>query len=195
MPGIAPSCVRGTYPQGEIKNNLLDSCQLRRYLSQKLPDYMVPSAFVFLDDLPRTPNGKVNRRALRAPPNTVELQPAVAHVMPQTDAERQIAQVWQEQLKVEKVGIHDNFFDLGGNSLLMIQIHKGLQERFGQKFSIVEMFKLPTIHLLAKYITEQTQEPPAPISVSNKEQTKSRRERKAAKQERTQRRREHRGKK
>ena len=185
----------GAYPQGEIKNSLLDSYQLRRYLSQKLPDYMVPSAFVFLDDLPRTPNGKVNRRALPAPPNTVELQPAVAHVMPQTDAERQIAQVWQEQLKVEKVGIHDNFFDLGGNSLLMIQIHKGLQERFGQKFSIVEMFKLPTIHLLAKYITEQTQEPPAPISVSNKEQTKSRRERKAAKQERTQRRREHREKK
>ena len=126
---------------------------LRRFLKQKLPDYMVPSAFVILKALPLTPNGKVDRRALPAPQGE-RPQMEAAYEMPQTDAELLIAAIWQEILHVEQVGIHDNFFDLGGHSLLMVQIHGKLQNIFPQELSMVGMFKYPTIHSLAKRLSQ-----------------------------------------
>jgi acyl-CoA synthetase (AMP-forming)/AMP-acid ligase II/acyl carrier protein len=132
--------------------------ELRRFLKEKLPDYMVPAAFVILDALPLTPNGKVDRRALPAPEGH-RPQLGADDVMPQTDAERRIAAVWQEMLQVEKVGIHDNFFDLGGHSLLLIQIQSQLQNLFGQELSIAEMFQHPTIHALTKYLSQEQSEP------------------------------------
>jgi len=129
---------------------------LRRYLSQKLPDYMVPSHFLFLQTFPRTPNGKVDRKALAAiEPVSGERDHNNTLVLPQTAVEQQIAEIWKAQLKVKKVGIHENFFDLGGYSLLMVQIHQQLQAHFGKKISIVELFRQPTIHLLANYLTDK----------------------------------------
>ncbi len=130
--------------------------ELRYFLKQKLPQYMMPSAFVSLDSFPLTPNGKIDRRAL--PNYGVQPQIAATNGIPQTKAEQLIAAVWQELLQLEKVGIYDNFFDLGGHSLLMVQVHCRLKEIFHQDISIIDLFKYPTISDLAKYLTRQKNE-------------------------------------
>jgi len=130
--------------------------ELSGFLKEKLPKYMIPSAFVMLDALPLTPNGKVDRRALPAPEG---LRPelAAAYLAPQSEVERSIAKVWQTVLRLEKVGIHDNFFDLGGHSLLMVQVHSKLRAMFDQEISVVELFEYPTIHSLAKHLSHKQQ--------------------------------------
>ncbi|HEY9629839.1 MAG TPA: amino acid adenylation domain-containing protein [Coleofasciculaceae cyanobacterium] len=125
--------------------------QLRHFLQQKLPSHMVPSAYIVLDALPLTSNGKVNRLALPAP----DLLPQVrqAYVIPQTDSEQLIAGVWQEILQLKTVGIYDNFFELGGNSLLMVRTQAKLQALLHQDIPIVDLFKSPTIHSLTNYLS------------------------------------------
>jgi amino acid adenylation domain-containing protein len=125
--------------------------QLRHFLQQKLPDYMVPSTYVFLDALPLTPNGKVNRLVL---PEPLPLINREADVMPQTETEHLIASVWQEILQLEKVGIYDNFFESGGNSLLMVRTQSKLQNLLHQDIPIVDLFKFPTIQSLAQYLSK-----------------------------------------
>ncbi|MBW4597353.1 MAG: amino acid adenylation domain-containing protein [Brasilonema angustatum HA4187-MV1] len=124
--------------------------ELRQFLSNKLPGYMVPTAFVMLESLPLTPNGKVDRRALPNPDLHQELSD---YVMPNTEAEKIIAGIWQKALAVEKVGIYNNFFELGGHSLLLVKINQRLQEEFGFELSIVDMFNYPTIHSLSQYLS------------------------------------------
>jgi amino acid adenylation domain-containing protein len=128
--------------------------ELRSFLRKKLPDYMSPSAFVFLDVFPLTPSGKVDRQAL-SPPDSGRPSLEAEYVAPQTDAERMIANTWQEVLRLEKVGMHDNFFDLGGHSLLMVQVHSKLRQAFEKKISMVEMFQYPTIASLAKHLNHE----------------------------------------
>jgi amino acid adenylation domain-containing protein len=126
--------------------------ELRRFLGEKLPDYMVPSAFVMLEALPLTPNGKVDRRAL---PTVDGGRPdlEVAYTAPQAGLERRIAEVWQEVLQVEKVGAHDNVFELGGHSLLMARIQKQmLAKGLASELTIVELFQYPTVRSLAEYL-------------------------------------------
>ncbi|MEG4228700.1 amino acid adenylation domain-containing protein [Microcoleus sp. N9_B2] len=130
---------------------------LRNFLKQKLPDYMVPSSFVFLNHLPLTPNGKIDRKALPAP-DVINPQLETNYVAPQTDIEQAIATVWQQVLHLEKVGVDDNFFDLGGHSLLMAQAHSQLREAVDREVSMLEMFKYPTISSLAKYLSESPEE-------------------------------------
>ncbi|NET89190.1 MAG: amino acid adenylation domain-containing protein, partial [Kamptonema sp. SIO1D9] len=129
--------------------------ELRNFLKEKLPEYMLPSAFVMLEAMPLTPNGKVDRRALPAPEGRPELEEA--YVKPQTEAEQIIAAVWQEILQLEKVGINDNFFSLGGHSLLLVKIQAKLNEIFEQKLSVIDIFKYPTIETLAEYISQKHQ--------------------------------------
>jgi amino acid adenylation domain-containing protein len=126
--------------------------ELRRFLKEKLPDYMLPSAFVMLDALPLSPNGKVNRQTL-PPPEGVRPELEAAYVMPQTELEQTIATVWQEILDLEKVGIHDNFFELGGHSLLAIKVNNRLREILKTDLSILEMFKYPTISSLGERLS------------------------------------------
>ncbi|MBE9228590.1 amino acid adenylation domain-containing protein [Phormidium sp. LEGE 05292] len=133
---------------------------LRSYLKERLPDYMLPAAFVVLDKMPLTPNGKVDRRVLRAPEmSRPELSTSL--VMPQSDVEQLIASVWQELLQLEGVGIHDNFFDLGGNSLLLNQSANKLAEIFEVKLSIVELFQYPTIYTLAQRLSQTVRKSPS----------------------------------
>ncbi|WP_292779568.1 non-ribosomal peptide synthetase [Nostoc sp. NMS9] len=127
--------------------------ELRQFLSDQLPGYMVPTAFVILEFLPLTPNGKVNRRALPAPDLQQELSD---YVMPNTEVERIIAGVWQKALAIEKVGIYNNFFELGGNSLLLVKINQQLQEELGLELSIVDMFNYPTIYNLSQYLNTKS---------------------------------------
>jgi malonyl CoA-acyl carrier protein transacylase len=139
--------------QGQIVSKLEPA--LRRYLKEHLPDYMVPTAFVILDEMPLTPNGKVNRRALPLPEKT---RPALSSklALPQSGTEQMIAKVWKEVLQLEVVGIHDNFFELGGNSLHLTQVHNQLTDSLESELSVVRLFQYPTIHTLAQHITQPT---------------------------------------
>ncbi|MEH2382490.1 MAG: amino acid adenylation domain-containing protein [Nostoc sp.] len=130
--------------------------ELRTYLKQLLPEYMVPGVFIFLDTLPLLPNGKVDRRALPVPEG---LRPTLTttYEVPQSKMEQQIAKFWQEVLHLDKVGIHDNFFDLGGHSLLMIQVNHKLRAILQRDISVVTMFQNPTIYSLAQYLSQQRQ--------------------------------------
>ena len=113
---------------------------------------MVPSSFVFLNTLPLTPNGKVDRRALPAPFGFDSNLSATS--APQTELEQAIATVWQQVLHVEKVGMHDNFFDLGGHSLLMVRVQSQLEEVLNKTVSMIELFKYPTIRSLSNYLSQ-----------------------------------------
>ncbi|MBW4635491.1 MAG: amino acid adenylation domain-containing protein [Iphinoe sp. HA4291-MV1] len=135
--------------------------ELRRFLAQKLPDYMIPSVFVPLETMPLTPNGKVDWRSLRAPDRTrPELdKPFVA---PRTSIEKTLADIWALVLEIEQVGIYDNFFEIGGDSIRSIQVRAKAQER-GLNFSLPQIFQHQTIHNLAQEITTaepSTQETP-----------------------------------
>ncbi|MCG8346827.1 MAG: amino acid adenylation domain-containing protein [Chloroflexales bacterium] len=134
----------------------LSGSELRLALNQRLPDYMIPSHFVTLEALPLTPNGKVNRRALPAPTQSRGAM-RKAFVRPRTELEQAVASIWQEVLRVDQVGLHDNFFDLGGHSLLMVKVHNQLQEMAQRDIPLVEMFRYPTVQALATYLGHNEQ--------------------------------------
>jgi amino acid adenylation domain-containing protein/thioester reductase-like protein len=124
---------------------------LRHFLLNKFPEYMVPSAFVLLKSLPLTPNGKVNRRALPAPEHTRPELEAV-YVAPRTPVEKQLAEICAKLLGLEKVGIHDNFFDLGGHSLLITQLLAQVRDTFKVDLSLRTLFEVPTVANIAEKI-------------------------------------------
>jgi len=124
---------------------------LRNFLRGKVPAYMVPSLFVQLEGLPLSPNGKIDRIALRSPDDTrPELKEA--YVEPRTQVEELLAQIWVEVLQIEEVGIHDNFFELGGHSLLAIQIISRVREAFDKDVPLSALFDTPTVAGLAATI-------------------------------------------
>ena len=133
---------------------------LRNYLRELLPDYMIPSSFVLLRSLPLLPNGKVNRRALS---EMEALKPEVAagYVPPRDEIERTLAGIWRDVLKVETVGVTDNFFDLGGHSLLMFQMHAMLRKEFARDLSTIDLFKYPTIAALAQHLSSEQVDAPS----------------------------------
>ncbi|NEO16390.1 MULTISPECIES: non-ribosomal peptide synthetase [unclassified Moorena] len=124
--------------------------KLRDFLKQKLPDYMVPSAFVMLDSLPLTPNGKIDRRALPAPEGTSGSN--ANFIAPRDTLELQLAQIWSEVLEVSPVGVRDNFFDIGGHSLLAIALIARVQRQFDKNLSLATLLQNPTIEQLATSI-------------------------------------------
>jgi amino acid adenylation domain-containing protein len=125
--------------------------ELHSFLKEKLPEYMLPSAFVMIDRLPLTRNGKLNRHALPAP-DASRPSLAASYLAPATELERRIAEIWQEVLGVGRIGMRDNFFELGGHSLLLVQMHARLNATLRQEVSIVELFKYPTIASLAAFL-------------------------------------------
>jgi amino acid adenylation domain-containing protein len=130
---------------------------LRSFLKEKLPDYLVPSAFVFLDSLPLTPHGKVDRKALPAPEQSrPELDETFS--APRTAVEGPLAGIWAEVLKIDKVGIHDNFFDLGGHSLLATQVVSRIRRSLRVEVPLRTMFEAPTIAGLAIAILKKQAE-------------------------------------
>jgi len=122
--------------------------ELKEHLRGKLPEYMVPSAFVVLDELPLSANGKLDRRGLPVPERGGD--GGRGYEEPVGEVERAVAGVWGEVLKVERVGLDDNFFDLGGHSLLLVRVHERLRQLFpGEDLSVVELFEHPTVRSLA----------------------------------------------
>ncbi|HEY2114487.1 MAG TPA: amino acid adenylation domain-containing protein [Candidatus Angelobacter sp.] len=141
---------------------------LREYLKGKLPDHMSPAYYVFLDRLPLTENGKVNRKALPNPQ-----QPAAAvYVAPRTAIQQLIAKIWQEALAVERVGLDDNFFDLGGHSLLVARVRFTLREKLGRDVALVDFFTYPTVRTLAQRLEEAEEK--NPVSLSDSQQRAAR---------------------
>ncbi|MBW4434412.1 MAG: amino acid adenylation domain-containing protein [Pelatocladus maniniholoensis HA4357-MV3] len=127
--------------------------ELRRFLQNKLLDYMLPTAFMILEALPLTSNGKVDRRALPTP-DVLRPELEVAYLVPQTKLEKTIASVWQKALNLEKIGIHDNFFEIGGHSLLLVTVHSQLQKILKVELSTLDLFRYPTIYDLAEYVSQ-----------------------------------------
>ena len=110
-------------------NNSISTSSLRQFIKERLPEYMVPSAFVKLDKLPLTPNGKVDRKALPAPDQTRPELEGTNYVAPRTPIEYQLVEIWKQLLGLETVGIYDNFFELGGHSLLATQLVSRLKQQ------------------------------------------------------------------
>jgi hypothetical protein len=126
---------------------------LRAFLKGRLPDYMIPASFVMLETLPLSPNGKVDRAALPAPPE-MRSEGDDPLVEPRTAIERFIAQTWQEALQVNRVGVHDNFFDLGGYSLLLMGVIEKIEDKLGVRL-VPDAFVLETLGQLAASCEEQ----------------------------------------
>ncbi|MBW4569114.1 MAG: amino acid adenylation domain-containing protein [Tolypothrix carrinoi HA7290-LM1] len=151
------------------KEQTLTISELRSFLESKLPNYMMPAAFVTLEALPLTPNGKVDRKALPAP-DTVRPELEVVYQPPQTEVEKTIADIWQKLLQVEEVGIHDNFFELGGHSLFLVQVHGKLREILKKDLSVLDLFRYPTINSLANYLNHlKNKQPSSDIMVNVRE--------------------------
>jgi amino acid adenylation domain-containing protein len=124
--------------------------ELREYLRQELPDPLLPAACVVLEALPHGPTGKIDRRAL---PDPEALEPSRSgYAAPRTALERAIAEIWQEVLQLDRVGLQDNFFDLGGHSLRLVEVHSRLTSRVGGELPLVELFRHPTVSALARYL-------------------------------------------
>jgi len=129
---------------------LTDVDALRTALSGSLPDYMIPSAFVTLTAFPQTPNGKTDRNAFPRPDAAVRAPRAFAP--PSSPSAQVIAELWRMLLSVDAIGADDNFFDLGGHSLLAIEVHRRLKAELAPTLSLTDLFRFPTVRLLAAHI-------------------------------------------
>ena len=157
----------------------LKPAELRQGLRQILPDYMMPSIFVGIDVFPLTPNGKIDRRALPKPDQT-NVGGDDAYVAPQNNLQRQIVSIWKEILNVDQVGIHDNFFDLGGHSILVGRLHShlitDLEDITDNDISVVDLFTYPTINSLIQYLGQADSDKPSLLQASS-DRIKKQRER------------------
>lgn len=139
------------YVVAESGAGLLSANDLRARLAEVLPDFMLPAHIVFLDALPLTPNNKVDRKAL---PRPGDAAPRTVAAAPRDGLEARIAAIWREVLGRAEVGMDDNFFDLGGHSLLTVQVHRRLQAVVGPRLALTDLFRFPTIRTLAGYLSQ-----------------------------------------
>jgi len=136
-----------------LPSGAFDTGDLRRFLRDSLPGYMIPAFYRAVDRFPQTPNGKVDRQRLLA----VEVDTARPIMVPTTDLERRLVSVWEEMLDVRPVGVSDNFFDLGGHSLLAMRLCVRLADETGRKLHVATLFQAPTITELAQRLQEEDQ--------------------------------------
>jgi acyl-coenzyme A synthetase/AMP-(fatty) acid ligase/acyl carrier protein len=132
----------------------IDGSLLRQELSTRLPDFMIPSRFMEIDKIPLTPNNKVDHKALPDPELT-PLQLESGYLAPATEMEKLIADTWQEVLNLDKIGINNNFFNLGGNSLSLVKVIVKLRRVLKREIPTIMMLQYPTVHLLAQHLMEE----------------------------------------
>jgi acyl carrier protein len=158
-PGVSQSAVIATADRKLIayiatRNvETLDLVALRAFLQTQLPQYMLPAQIVPIAEMPFTPSGKIDRRALPEPDAT---QSGGALAAPRTAVEERLAAMWASILKLESVGIHDNFFNLGGNSLLAFQLISRVRDEFNVELPLARVFETPTVAELSGWINEAT---------------------------------------
>jgi acyl carrier protein len=133
----------------------------RAELQERLPGYMVPMRWVGLEELPLTPNGKIDRRRLPAP-DLDSARLTLNIKAPRNELETKLTDIWCRVLEINQVGVDSNFFDLGGHSLLMLQVQRKIEEELGYQLSVLELFKHPTLSSLAEYLAGKSsaQRPP-----------------------------------
>jgi amino acid adenylation domain-containing protein len=136
-----------------LNDSQLSTVQLRQFLKEKLPEYMIPGAFVFLDTLPVTPNGKVDRRSLPTP-DINNLAVDTSFVPPLDIVEQQLAEIWAEVLNIYPVGVKNNFFEIGGHSLLAVQLMAKVEQQFGKNLPLATLFQYSTIEQLATILRQ-----------------------------------------
>ena len=136
------------YVTGELIDDL--SQQLKQHLKTHLPDYMIPSQIIRLDEFPLTPNGKIDRQALPHPNHESQS----LYEAPRNNIEQQLTEIWSLIVECEKISIHDNFFDLGGHSILAIKLLNEIQKNFNQELSLTSLFQNPTIAQLAQQLSQ-----------------------------------------
>jgi amino acid adenylation domain-containing protein len=129
----------------------LETNRIKEYLSNRLPDYMIPAYFMPLEEIPLTPNGKLDRKKLPEP----EISTQQHYVEPQNDSEKEISKIWSSVLEIDKPGAETNFFELGGNSIDIIKINSRIKEKMGIEIPVVQMFRYPTVRSLAEYINRE----------------------------------------
>ncbi|WP_434756631.1 amino acid adenylation domain-containing protein [Paenibacillus amylolyticus] len=122
--------------------------ELKAYLASMLPHYMVPGMFFFMDVFPLTSNGKINRGALPKP--SLILENEISYMNPSTAAQKKLLAIWKNKLNLEKVGITNNFFEVGGDSLMLLEIHREIKKQFNMDFPVIELFRFPTIESLTE---------------------------------------------
>lgn len=128
--------------------------ELRGFLHKQLPDYMIPAAFVFLDAVPLTPNGKINRLNLPAP-DKIRQALAETFVAPKDELELQLTKIWEEVLGIQPIGVRDNFFELGGHSLLGVRLFAQIEKIVGKKLPLATLFRAPTVEQLASLLKQE----------------------------------------
>ncbi|MEM9220044.1 MAG: amino acid adenylation domain-containing protein [Cyanobacteria bacterium P01_F01_bin.150] len=138
---------------GAAQNDPWES-QLQQHLKERLPNYMIPTEWAVLDAFPSTPNGKIDRKSL---PKLGELRPKDIKVQepPKTDLEKSIANIWEKALKRGQIDVQDSFFDLGGHSLLLIQVHDSLSTDLNIDVDLLDLFKYPTVRTLANHLSDK----------------------------------------
>jgi amino acid adenylation domain-containing protein len=153
-----------TYANSPLQGRLTEKLTpiLRRFLDEQLPGYMVPAAFVALEQLPLTPNGKLDQTALPAPDHS-RPELAEAYAAPRTPVEEQLAEIWAGVLGLERVGIHDDFFELGGHSLLATQVVSRIREATRVAVPLRQLFETPTVAGLAAKLATAPGEAAAPV--------------------------------
>lgn len=151
--GAEKQLVAYLVPEGGV-DSAPSPAELRAFLKQKLPEYMVPAAFVVLDTLPLTANGKLNRAALPAPKHAAETADADGSAAPTDAVEEVLARIWAEALNRERVGVHDDFFALGGHSLLAVELVHRVEKAFRIQLSVRELFGATTVAKLARLVQE-----------------------------------------
>ncbi|HEU5230788.1 MAG TPA: amino acid adenylation domain-containing protein, partial [Ktedonobacteraceae bacterium] len=139
------------YLVGVMEDQISDEA-LREHLRQWLPDYMLPVVFMRLPALPLTPSGKLDKRALPHPSLRHPFEHG-SYAAPKTELEQALVTIWQEVLQIDSPGVLDNFFDLGGHSLLLLQLYSKIQERLGYDITVVDLFQYPTIQALATFLS------------------------------------------
>jgi acyl-CoA synthetase (AMP-forming)/AMP-acid ligase II/acyl carrier protein len=129
--------------------------RLRNYLKEHLPDYMIPTDWQILKELPLTANGKFDRQTLKSIKNQSNSRNGSTTISPSNQQEKIITEIWQEILQRENIGVNDNFFDVGGHSLLLAQIQEKLEQSLSINLAITDLFKYPSISSLANYLNQQ----------------------------------------
>ena len=135
-----------------VSDQMPSSAEIRAFLKQRLPDFMMPALILPIDSIPLTPNGKIDRNALPKPEGSLR---STAYVAPRNDTEKRIAKIWRDVLSVSKVGIHDNFFELGGHSLLATRVAARLRETFVIDIALKDLFNATTVAGLAIAVEKQ----------------------------------------